>query len=595
PMQDPFLDGTTLTASGRTGSVTLTANANVFSTTDVGRLVKVHDGYAEITAVASTVSATATVKENEDRRSELMPSYTAATIDFHEGDPTTTNLEHNDRITDSAGNFVTQGFKVGQRITVSGSISHNNQSGLLLVSVTADTLVIAPSGDLNNAAAGSSITITGDLDADDEFRLGAFSDTTGYPACISFYEQRLVFANTLVQPQTIFFSTGNSFEEFTPGVDSNDAIIYTIGSNQVNVIEYLAGSRFLIVGTSGGEFSVSSGTTTEPITPSNAQIRKQSGYGSKSIEPLSVANVILFVQRAGRKLRELSYNYDTDSYFAPDMTILAEHITEGLIKRITLQQEPDNIVWAVLEDGSLCGMTYRREEEVVGWHSHAIGGTNTFVEDVLSIPSGDTQDDLYLIIRRTINSETKRYIERLTNIDFGNDVEDAWFVDSALQYEGASATIITGLNHLEGETVQILGNGSVQANKTVSSGQITLDTAVTKATIGLGYDSTLQTMRLDYGGDEGTAQGKTKRIRDVTVRFYRTVGAKVGPDAATLDTIEFRDSSVPMGQPTPLYDGDKEITFPSGYETDGFVVVKQDQALPMTVVGIFPRLQTFDR
>lgn len=596
PMQDPLFDGSTLTASGRTGSVTITASSGLFVPTDVGRLVKLHDGYAEITAFTSETSVTATVLENEEGRTELMPSYTATTISAHEGDPGTTNLEHNDRYQDSAGNFLEQGFKVGMRVSVSGfTTGTNNESSALIVKVTEDTMLIAPSGDLDNEVAGDTVTISGILEADDEYQLGAFSDTTGYPAAVAFYQQRLVFANTLEQPQTLFFSVAGSFEEFTAGSDADDSMTYTIGSSQVNVIEYLAGSRFLVVGTSGGEFVVSSGGLAEPLSPTNTQIRRQANYGSAQVQPVTVANVILFVQRAGRKLRELTYNYDTDSYFAPDMTILSEHITESGIKSLAFQQEPDNIVWCVLKNGELVGMTYRREEEVVGWHAHTLGGTDVVVEDALALPTDLNEDELYLIVKRTIDGSTKRYIEKLTAIDFGSDVKDAWHVDSGLQYDGSATTTITGLDHLEGETVEVLADGFAVSGKTVSSGSITLDTAASKVTVGLPFTSTLQTMRIDAGGTEGTSQGKTKRIRDVTFRFFNTVAADVGPSEQNLDPISFRDSSLAATTATPLFSGDKDITFPSGYDSDGFIVIKQDQALPLTILAIFPRLQTFDR
>lgn len=597
PMQDIPLDGTSVTAGARTGnSVLVTSSGGIFQSTDVGRLIKLHDGYGQIVSFVSATQVRIKVLENEDGRTELMPNYVATTIAAFEGDPSNTGLSHNDRITDTAGQFIEQGFKPGMRISISGfADSGANEASALVVSVTEDTMLLAPSSDLDAEPAGASVTVSGLLEADENYQLGAFSATTGHPSIVTFYEQRLVFANTLQQPQTLFFSKGGSFQEFTPGVGSNDAMIYTIGSDKVNVIEYLSGTRFLVVGTSGGEFVVSSGGITEPLSPTNTQIRKQANYGSASVQPVSVANVVLFVQRAGRKVRELTYNYDTDSYFAPDMTILAEHVTQGRIKRVAFQQEPDNILWCILQDGKFVGMTYRREENVVAWHNHTIGGTGVSVEDIIALPSGTSEDDVYVIVKRTINSQTKRYIEKMMPIDFGTDLTDAWFVDSGLQYNGSLTSSISGLTHLEGQTVRVLADGSAQTDKTVSSGAISLDTAASKVTVGLGFDSLLQTMRIEAGGIEGTSQAKTKRIREVVLRLNNTVGAKCGPSTTNLDTIPFRDSSVPLGDPTPLFSGDKDITFPSGYEQDGFVVVKQDQALPMTILAIYPRLQTFDR
>ena len=705
----PFLDEntttTTFTSNGRTGSVTVTASGSTFASTDVGRLIKFYDGFAKITAYSSATSVTAAVQENADLRTELMPSYASNTIAFKEGDPDSTGLEHNDRITDSAAQFLIQGFKVGQTCTTTGAgTSANNQTGLVIVQVTSDTILFAPSNDLVDEAASNTITLSGNLGATDDWSLGAFSATTGYPACITFFEQRLVFANTETQPQTLFFSKSGDFTDFNTGTADGDALIYTIGSNQVNVIRYLTASRALLVGTSGGEFVVRA-TSDQPISPTNTQILRQASYGSANIQPVTVANVALFVQRAKRKIRELVYSFNTDSYTAPDMTILAEHITDGLIKEMALQQEPDNIVWCVLEDGKLVGMTYRREEEVIAWHQHEIGGasgtatitvtdygniavgstitvtksdgtaitftseaagssaassslgwrpntnndttadniytmlnahadltvanpaanvvtvtettpsatgyitlassdstrlavtsqTHALVESIATIPSSSSEDDVYMVIQRTINGATKRYVEKMKPMDFGTSVEDAFFLDSGLTYSGSAATSISGLSHLEGQTVRILANGATHADKQVASGAITLDRSVTKAHIGLAYTSTLQTMRIEAGGEEGTSQGKTKRIHDVTLRLYNSVGVKVGATTSDLDVIPFRSSKDAMDEPLALFTGDKEVEFRGGFETDGHVVVQQEQALPLTVLAIYTRLITFDQ
>ncbi len=600
PMADDNTTTTTLLANGRTGSVTITASASTFVSSDVGRLVRLHEGFAKITNFSSATSVTATVQENADGRTELMPSYTATTISAHEGDPSATGLEHNDRYQDTAGAFVSQGFKVGMKVTVSGfTDSNNNKASAIVVKVTDDTLLLAPSSDLTDEAAGDSVTISGDLTASTDWALGAFSTVTGFPAAVAFYEQRLVFASTTQQPQTLFFSVGGSFEDFAAGVDADDALTYTLGSNQVNIIRYLQAGRVLLVGTSGGEFVVTS-SEDAPLSPTNAVVKRQATYGSADIQPVQVANVTLFVQRAKRKLRELVFDLNTDSYQAPDMTILAEHITETGIKEMSLQQEPDNVVWCVLENGKFVGMTYRREENVIAWHEHLIGGTfgsDAFghVESVATIPGDLNEDDTYLVVKRTIGGATKRYIEYFSSFDFGSDVEDAFFVDSGLSYSGSSVTSISGLDHLEGQSVSILANGATHPDKTVSSGAISLDFAVTKAHIGLNYSSTLQTMRIEAGGTEGTAQGKTKRIHEVVLRLFRTVGVKVGSSETELDRIPFRSSAQAMTAAIPLFTGDKEIEFRGGFDNDGFVVVQQDQPLPLTIIGIFPRLITFDQ
>jgi len=392
---------------------------------------------------------------------------------------------------------------------------------------------------------------------------------------------------------------GGSFEDFTDGVGPADALTYTLGSNQVNVIRYLQAGRVLLVGTSGGEFVVTS-SEDAPLSPTNAVVKRQATYGSANIQPVQVANVTLFVQRARRKLRELVFDLNTDSYQAPDMTLLAEHITTSGIKAMALQQEPDNVVWCVLENGKFVGMTYRREENVIAWHEHLIGGSfgsDSFahVESVATIPGALDEDQTYLIVKRTIGGATKRYIEYFNFFDFGDNILDAYFVDSGLTYSGSAATTISGLDHLEGQTVRIVANGATHPDKVVSSGAISLDFSATNVHIGLGYSSTLQTMRIDAGGTEGTSQAKTKRIHDVTLRLFRTVGVEVGSSTNELDRIPFRSSADAMDSALALFTGDKEVEFRGGFDTDGFIVVRQSQAMPMTILSIMPRLITFDQ
>ena len=221
--------------------------------------------------------------------------------------------------------------------------------------------------------------------------------------------------------------------------------------------------------------------------------------------------------------------------------------------------------------------------------------THALVESIAAVPGDAGEDAIYMVVQRTVNLATERYVELFSAFDFGSKAEDAFFVDSGLTYSGASATSISGLGHLEGEVVSILANGATHPNKTVASGAITLDFAATKATIGLNFNSTLQTMRIEAGGTEGTAQGKTKRIHEVVVRFFRTIGAKVGSSETELDRIPFRSSADLMDQNLAMFSGDKTIEFRGDFDTDGFIVVQQDQPLPLTIVGIYPRLITYDQ
>ena len=667
----PFLDQNittpTLTPDSRDGTIRLTASADLWTADDVGRLVKIEDGFVKITSRVSATVADGTAQELEDGRSEILPSYAAATISFHEGDPDATGLEHNDRIEDTAAAFIDQGFKVGQTIIISGSTSNNTTDGHLVVDVTDSVITLAPGADLATEAADSGHTLQGKLVATDEWSLGAFSKATGYPRAVAFYEQRLVFAGTSEQPQTLFFSQGGDFENFESGTAADDGMVYTIGSNTVNVIRFLASTRNLIVGTSGGEFVVRASGADEAITPTNIQIKQQTSHGSADITPMQAGNAVLFVQRAKRKVLELQFNFDVDGYIAPDVALISEHITENGLDELAYQQEPDSILWGRRGDGQLACMTYKREEQVIGWSRQILGGVfgtgDAIVESIATIPGDLDEDQVWVVVKRTVNSATKRYIEYIKDFDFGTDVNNAIFVDSSLTFTGVTSTLagaeaadqttitladassfpssgaikigtevitysgkstndltgcsrgvvgdpaahssgatvtqatlsLSGLNHLEGQTVSILGDGAVHPDKTVSSGAVTLERYVTKAHAGLSYNSTLRTLRVDAGSAMGTSQGKVKRINELTVRLYRSVGLKVGRDASNLDIVPFRSSAASMDAPIALYTGDKEIELNGNYDTDGQLTIRQDQPLPMNILAVYATLSTFDQ
>jgi hypothetical protein len=594
------------------------------------------------------------------------------------------------------------------------------------------------------------------------------------PSCVTFFEQRLVFAGTNNNPQSLFFSVAGSYENFATGTNATDAMIYTIASNQVNAIRFLSNQTQLLIGTTGGEFIATSGTNSEPITPTNIQITRQTNYGSANVDAVQIANVTMFLQRAKRKVREMVYNYEVDGFIAPDMTILAEHVTKGGLTSFAYQQEPDSILWATRADGTLLGLTYQRNEKVVGWHRHILGGysdtgksisrkfisftansttvsttndtitinshgkstgdpvyyftesnaigglttdklyfiiatdsntiklastsanatagtpidlttapgTNTTqyifdgvniatdvvysanhglstgdhfyyrlggaalsgitnnakyfvkkidkdqfkialdrklktfvnlqydvtssgtqtdkilvdakVESIGVIPSDADEYQLYIITNRYINNATRRYVEFLTAFDFGDSQDDAFFIDSGLTYDSVPTTTISGLDHLEGETVSILADGATHATKVVSGGNITLDRSAQKVHVGLNFDSILQTLRIEAGSAQGVAQSKIKRINEITVRLHKTLGVEIGGDLDNMENIPFRSSAALMGSPIDLFSGDKKIELRDDYNTDGHVFVRQTQPLPLTVLAIYPEVTVYE-
>ncbi len=228
-----------------------------------------------------------------------------------------------------------------------------------------------------------------------DWRLGAWSDTTGWPKTGGFFEQRLYVASTDFQSQTLWGSQTGDFENFKPDdntgtVEDDDALNFTLSADSVQEIRWLsAGQDTLAIGTAGGEWVPSAAGIV--ITPLDITIRRQTTHGSALVAPLRVDHVVLFVQRANRKIREFVFNFEIDSFLAPDITRLAQHITAPGIGEMAFQQEPDSLVWVARSDGGLLSLTFRRDEDVVGWAQHNIGGKGTEPAEVSFIITGGTE------------------------------------------------------------------------------------------------------------------------------------------------------------------------------------------------------------
>ena len=528
-------------------------------------------------------------------------SWSLAEVDFTNGPFLDSNITSTTLTPSAAG--------TGSRtITASAVTGINGGSGFLTTDIGRQIHFNSGYGTITGRTNTTEVTVNvttafANANAITNWFLGAFSDTTGHPACVTFFEQRLVFAATLNNPQTVYLSKSGDYENMDANIGGtvadDDAIIYTIASNQVNAIRFLASTRTLIIGTAGGEFAVTGGGDNNAITPTNIMIKKQSNHGAANVDGISVGNATLFLQRAKRKIRELAYNFDVDGYVAPDLTILSEHITESGITQMAYQEEPNSIVWCVRTDGELLGLTYQREQQVIAWHRHIFGGAfssgNAVCESVEVLPTDDSEYQIWVIVKRTINGVTKRYIEYLHNLDFDETDDTSFnFLDSQLEYDGSPATTISGLDHLEGETVSVLADGATHPDKTVSSGSITLDRSASKVKVGLSYTSLLQTMRIDAGSQNGTSQSKTKRIYEITARLYESIGVEIGPDLNNMERIPFRSSANAMDSGINVFTGDKEIEFRGNYETDGFIFVRQTQPLPLTILSLYPKLQTND-
>ena len=444
------------------------------------------------------------------------------------------------------------------------------------------------------------------------WRLGAWSATTGYPQNGTFFEQRLFAAATTDQPQTLWATQTGDFENMSPDnidgpndgtAEDDDALEFTLSAGDVNAIRWMsAGEDTLVIGTSGGEWVPSSEGAV--LTPLDITVRRQTTHGSAATDPLRVGSVVLFVQRERRKVREFGFSFQSNGFQAPDMTRLAAHITRGGIVEMTYAQEPDSIVWSVLEDGTLLSMTFRRDEDVVGWARHRLGGSLAggapAVETVTSIPGRDAagqvqssseRNEVWMIVKRTINGVTRRYVEMLErDFEDGDAQENAYYADSLITFSGAATKTITGLDHLEGETVKIWGDGSVRPDQVVSSGEITLDLEVSVAQVGLGYAHRAKTLKVEGGNPAGTSMGRTKRIVNITFVVLNGHTLSFGPSAGNLEILDFRAVADAMDAGAPLFTGERLVELDGDWDTDTRIVVQDDSPAPFMLLAMVPEI-----
>lgn len=268
-----------------------------------------------------------------------------------------------------------------------------------------------------------------------KWAISAFGQASGFPAAVAFYQQRLCFANTYAQPQTLWMSKTNVYNDHgnSRPTEDDDAVSFTIGSRQVNEIRHIVPLQVLLLLTSGGEFKVSGGDG-GVITPASPVIDQQGARGSSHVSPLVIGSTALYVQEKGSVIRDLGYQYNSDSFTGDDLSVRAAHFFDGYtITDWAYCQVPWSAVFAVRNDGKLLCLTYMREQSVVAWTMLETDGA---VESVAVIGEG-SEDVLYVSVRRQVGGETVRYVERMHSRWFA-DRADAFFVDSGLSYDGRS-------------------------------------------------------------------------------------------------------------------------------------------------------------
>ena len=638
-----YLPNATITPGATTGiGINFTASSGLFVNGDVGRqIVNLAGlGRASITSFTSSTVVVCEIVEDFSSTSAIAAVDWKVDLSPIEGiTPSATSLGSIITLTATTLN-VWRSDDLGRYVRLHGGICQITAvtSGLVVSAEVLKTL--------------EAVTETGVWTLEDP----VWNASRGYPRSVALYEQRLWFGGTAIQPQTLWASDIGLFNKFGAGNNASDSLSFDIVSAEANEIQWLAAGRELIIGTSGSEHTLSG--RTGAVTPSNVDIRVRTYLGSNHREALLINNEVIFTQISKLKVRSFVYDFNTDGYKPEDLSFLAEHITSGNIKEIVFQQDPDEIIWAVKEDGDLLSATFKRDQDVIGWARHTTEGNFENVQTITV--SGE--DQVWVVVNRTINGATARYIELWDNksgtgtIDGFSDSfltlsnpltitgitsADPGVVTSASHnlvdgdhvrilnvvgmtelngkvYEVANKTAntfelntfdgdnidtsaltaytsgglvykmvtsISGLDHLEGEVVQVKLDGATHPDVTVTGGAITLATEGALATVGLSYTTTIATLEPE-ADDNGSIQGQIKRW----VRPILRVNSSAVPTVNGF----FLPSRVPtdlMDVAVPLTTGDLEYGN-DVWGTSGTLTITISAPLPMELVAIFGAFQS---
>lgn len=469
-------------------------------------------------------------------------------------------------------------------------IKHSNKWGCAKITAFASSTSVSATVQTNHFLFGTTAVTA--------WRLGAWSDTLGWPHTGTFHENRLFLGRTNTYPQDIWATTTGAFETFSPTkrigagddtITDDSGFSYRLSTDKVNAITSLVSGKALHIGTTDSEFSLVGSSIDEAITPTNAQVRRETTQGSIKHNPVKVGSAVIFIHRTKQKLLEYKFVFDSDQYDTSDLSLLAEHYFKpDSAEELVYQQFPNELIWARLATGELIAITYLVREKVLAFAKHIIGG-NGIVKSLVSIPSADgTFDQLWMIVQRTINGDVKQYVETMQNWFYPTGVQDkdnCFFLDCGLTYDGVPADVISGLDHLEGEEVSVLADGANHPNKTVVSGEITLDREASVVQVGYSCPAYGETLPLDMPEGNTSQITNEKRIKKVGIRLHNSLGLSIGD--RVLEDIPFRDSSMPMGSSPDLFSGLKKIPFNG--RNDELVTVRwrQDDPLPSTILAMY--------
>lgn len=407
--------------------------------------------------------------------------------------------------------------------------------------------------------------------ANKAWAFGAWSDSAGYPSVVTFYPgDRLMFGGTPSGPSDIWASVVGDYNNYEVSVEAlaDEGLYIPIRSRHLDEIRSIIPLKDLISLTSGGEWLIRGTSEGNVLTPDSQDISNQGYNGSSTLDPVIAGNSVLFVQKYGSKVRDLAYTYDKDGYDSTDRTIYARHLFEGFnIIDWCYQQEPYSLIWAVRSDGKVLGFTWLKEHDVWAWHLHDFGGVVETIERI----TGTDGDTVYMVVRREVDGEEKRYLEKLS------DSAEEIFLDSSLEF-CACETSITGLEHLEGLRVNVkTDDGTVYANLLVENGEVPLARPANKATVGLSYEGTVRTLPVFYETRYQSSVGARRRACSIILEVLDSFSGEYGTDDDHMYEFTYDDNKI--------FSGTMRRTLDSVFDYKAQISIRQSKPFPFTILS----------
>ncbi len=424
-----------------------------------------------------------------------------------------------------------------------------------------------------------------DTKAQSIWRLGAWSDTTGWPETIGWHKSRLAFAGTSEEPQKIWESQTEDFNNFAVShvLLASDAVTAGILSGQVNRIKWLVDDNDLIIGTTRAVRALGKATEQDPYGPENVDQKPETNFGANTVTPIKVGSVLLYFGPYGTDMREMAYDFSADGRVSQSVSEVQSHLFRNGISGACYQQYPDSIIWCWDGTGKAIGFTYERQQQVYGMQRHDFGGEVECMADL----SGTQSDEVWMIVRRTVGGATKRYIEIMQRPFPGGAIEDAWHLDCASFYDGAPANTVSGLTHLEGEEVVLYADGT-DYPATVSGGEVSLPNGqlAEKILVGLDVKARAKTLPFPVDAQDGSGMGRKMRVDTCAIAVLETGTLKAGSEETYLDELIYYRAGDPAGAPAPLRSGVLDQTIETRWEDGGQLTLEASGGKPCTILAV---------